>query len=165
METRIRNLVEFHRRVAVERMRGLPIFNGRLEVEAVGFREFDGRVLGVLISPWFMNLILLPGAEDDWSDIGVGASSTWEFPAGEYEFHAGDLEGVGPHYTAALFSTVADFPDQDTARAVAESVMEGLLANDPSRASESVRKGGGDVLFDETMSRRRLLRRVILMPD
>jgi hypothetical protein len=28
-----------------------------------------------------------------------------------------------------------------------------------------VRKGGGDVLFDQTMSRRGLLRRVILMPD
>jgi len=44
-------------------------------------------------------------------------------------------------------------------------VMEGLLENDGSKAPETVHKGGGDVLFDETMSRRRLLRRVILMPD
>jgi [NiFe] hydrogenase assembly HybE family chaperone len=165
MEERIRNLVSFHSRVAVERMRDLPIFNERLEVEPLGFREFDGRLVGILISPWFMNLILLPGAEDDWSGISVGSSSTWKFPAGEYEFHAGDLDGVGPHYTAALFSTVVDFPDQETARAVAQGVMEELLANDASRAPETVRKGGGDVLFDQTMSRRGLLRRVILMPD
>ncbi|MGD8512268.1 MAG: [NiFe]-hydrogenase assembly chaperone HybE, partial [Gammaproteobacteria bacterium] len=52
MEERIRNLVSFHSRVAVERMRDLPIFNERLEVEPVGFREFDGRLVGILISPW-----------------------------------------------------------------------------------------------------------------
>lgn len=165
MDDRIRNLVSIHQRIAVERMRDLPIFNERLEVEPVGFREADGRPVGVLISPWFINLVLLPGADDDWSDIRVGSSGTWEFPAGEYEFHAGDLDGVGPHYTAALFTTVVDFPDQATARAVAESVMEDLLATDASRTPESVRKGGGDVLFNEAMSRRSLLRRVMLMPD
>lgn len=165
MDPRIENLVQVHRRIATERMKGLPIYNDRLEVESVGFREIEGRLLGVLISPWFINLVLLPGEEDDWSDVRVGSAAVWEFPAGEYEFHFGDLEGVGPHYTAALFSTVADFPDQATARAVAEGVMERLLTEDRSRPPETIRRRGGDVLFDRTMSRRGLLRRVMLMPD
>jgi len=165
MDPRIENLAQVHRRIATERMKGLPIYNDRLEVESVGFREVEGRLLGILISPWFVNLVLLPGEDDDWSDVRVGSGAVWRFPAGEYEFHAGDLEGVGPHYTAALFSTVADFPDQATARAVAEGVMERLLTEDRSRAPETVRRGGGDVLYNRTMSRRGLLRRVMLMPD
>jgi [NiFe] hydrogenase assembly HybE family chaperone len=165
MGRRVRNLITVHREIAVQRMQGLPIYNDRLEVEAVDFREVGGRLLGVLISPWFINLVLLPGPEDDWSEIRVGTGAVWEFPAGEYEFHAGDLEGVGPHFTAALFSTVADFPDQETARAVAENVMARLFGGERSRAYETVRKGGGDVLYDRTLSRRSLLRRVMLMPD
>jgi [NiFe] hydrogenase assembly HybE family chaperone len=165
MDDRIQNLVAAHRRISEERMRGLPIFNERLDVEAVGFRSADGRPLGVLISPWFLNLVLLPGPDDDWSDVRVGSPCVWEFPAGQYEFHAAELPGVGTHYTAALFSTVADFPDQATARAVAEGVMERLFSKTLSRNPETVRRGSGDVLFDRSMSRRGLLRRVMLMPD
>lgn len=165
MDDRIQKLVAAHRRISRERMRGLPIFNDRLDVEAVGFRPVDGRPLGVLISPWFLNLVLLPGAQDDWSDVRVGSSCIWEFPAGQYEFHAAELPGVGAYYTAALFSTVADFPDQDTARAVAEGVMRRLFSDALSRRPETVRRGGGDVLFDRSVSRRGLLRRVMLMPD
>lgn len=165
MNDRIRKLVDVHGRISEERMRGLPIFNERLDVEAVGFRPMDGRQLGILISPWFLNLVLLPGTEDDWSAVRVGSSCVWEFPAGQYEFHAAELPGVGPHYTAALFSTVADFPNQDTARAVAEGVMERLFSETHSRSPERIRRGGGDVLFDQSMTRRGLLRRVMLMPD
>ncbi len=165
MDDRIRTLIAAHRRIAEERMRGLPVFNQRLTVEAVGFRVVEGRLLGVLISPWFLNLVLLPGEEDDWTDVAVGSACVWEFPAGQYEFHAAELPGVGLHYTAALFSTVADFSDQETARAVAEGVMERLLNDDRSRPPETVRKGGGDVLFGRSMSRRGLLRRVMLMPE
>lgn len=165
MEDRIRELVDVHRRISEERMRGLPIFNERLDVEAVGFRPVDGRHLGIMISPWFINLVLLPGAEDDWSEVRVGSACIWEFPAGEYEFHAAELPGVGRHYTAALFSTVADFPDQATARAVAENVMKRLFSGALSRTPDKVRRGGGDVLFDETMTRRGLLRRVMLLPE
>jgi len=165
MDDRIRKLVDVHRRIADERMRGLPIFNERLDVEAAGFRSVESRQLGVLIAPWFLNLVLLPGTGDDWSEQTIGSSRVWEFPAGQYEFHAAELPGVGPHYTAALFSTVADFPDQDTARAVAENVMERLFSEALSRAPDRVRRGGGDVLFDRSMTRRGLLRRVMLLPE
>lgn len=165
MDDRIQKLADVHRRIAEERLRGLPVFNERLEVEAVAFRAVEGRTLGVLISPWFLNLVLFPGPDDECEDVPVGSTGVWEFPAGEYEFHATDLEGVGQHYTAPLFSTVADFPDQETARAVAEEVMERLFSDEHARAPETVRRGGGDVLFDKTLSRRSLLRRVLLVPD
>ena len=41
-------------------MKGMPIYNPTLAVEAVGFREHEGRQAGVMVTPWFMNLTVLP---------------------------------------------------------------------------------------------------------
>ena len=48
-------------RVRRERMIDVPMLNPRLAVQAVGFRDWRGGWLGILITPWFMNLMLLPG--------------------------------------------------------------------------------------------------------
>ena len=164
MDTRIDTLLEAYRMIGEQKMRDLPIFNSHLQVEAVGFQDWQGRTIGVMISPWFMNLVLLAGPDDDVEAFTQGASSDWDLPAGNYEFHGAEVAGI-PHLTAALFSTVTDFPDQQTARSVAEAVVEQLLDEDTNRAPEQSRKGVGDVLFEDQMSRRSLLRRVMLMPD
>lgn len=164
MDARIDTLAEAYRGIGEQKMKDLPIFNARLRVEAVGFRDWQGRTVGVVISPWFMNLVLLAGPDDDVEAFTQGASSDWDFPAGNYEFHGAELAGI-PHLTAALFSTVSDFPDQQTARSVAEAVLDRLFDEDTTRAPERSRKGVGDVLFEDRLSRRSLLRRVMLMPD
>ena len=159
----VRNLVSLYRQIGEEKMRGLPVFNERLHVEAVGFREWQGNQLGVIVAPWFMNLVIIPG--DDVEPASHGSRSEWEFPSGRYAFHAADLEGAALHLTTPLFSAVTDFPDQPTARTIAEAVLEGLFSEEEARNPERIRKGSGDVLLDATMSRRGLLRRVMLMPD
>lgn len=55
------SLEEIYRRIHREKMLGLPILNPALEVEAVGFLPYCGHSLGMLITPWFMKLMLLPG--------------------------------------------------------------------------------------------------------
>lgn len=107
-------------------MQGLPFVNTALHVEAVGFCSFDEHQVGVLISPWFMNLVLLLG-----SDIGArlkqGSKSTLRFPSGPLEFTTAQDEVLGPYLTAVLFSSVAEFPDQYTAKVVALEVMRELF--------------------------------------
>ena len=120
-------LIVAYRRVGDERMRGLPFYNDRLSVEAVGFRTWKGRLLGVLITPWFMNLVLLAGAEDEWDRLPPGEAARWEFPSGKYELNPVRIKDVETYLSAALFSTVQDFPNQETARAVAEKVLTNLF--------------------------------------
>lgn len=165
MKDIVSQLVSRYRRVGEEKMRGLPPFNDRLEVEAVGFSEWGDHLLGVIVAPWFMNLVIVPGEDVDPEKTTQGARSEWEFPAGRYEFHAANLEGAPSHLTTPLFSAVTDFPDQSTARAVAQAVLDGLFSQEAACAPEQVRKGSGDVLHDATMTRRSLIRRVMLMPD
>ena len=111
------------------RMQGLPFINAQLKVEAIGFREYQDFEIGVLITPWFMNLILLPGA-----DVGTGIVQGHRinacFPSGDIEFTAAQDEELGLYFSAVLFSTVTDIPDQITARDLATEIMKGLFESE-----------------------------------
>ncbi len=52
-----------------DQMQGIPIVNHSLNVQSIGFQEYQNRTLGIVITPWFMNLFLLPGKTDQWSDM------------------------------------------------------------------------------------------------
>jgi [NiFe] hydrogenase assembly HybE family chaperone len=114
-------------RIERERMQGLPILNKALQVRAVGFREWQGHCLGVLITPWFMNLMLLPCEGDDWQNLRIGDKQLHQLPSGPYEFILGEETGVGRYQICSLFSPVFEFADQETAEATAEAAMAALM--------------------------------------
>lgn len=116
-------LIAAYRRVDQERMQDLPFRNAALGVEAVGFRAWQGGAIGVVITPWFMNLVLLPGTTTDWSAHKHGDLVTHVLPSGAYAFVHGDLEGFGPLQSCSLQSPVPEFQSMDAARATAQEVM------------------------------------------
>jgi len=111
-------------------MRDVPIVNQTLRVQAVGFQMHEGRPLGVLISPWFMNLIQLPGADDDWSDLSAGEKEIIAFPSGDYEFIHNRREQTGGYKACSLFSPMGDFTTQAQAAEVAGAVMQALFSEE-----------------------------------
>ena len=125
------------REIHEQRMQGLPFLNAQLNVEAIEFREFQDFEIGVLITPWFVNLILLPGA-DVGSGIDQGHKINACFPSGDIEFTAAQDEVLGLYFSAVLFSTVANIPDQSTARDLATEVMKGLF--EPQKKSQVLRR-------------------------
>lgn len=128
----VRRFAAIHR----ERMSGLPIVNPRLDVEAVGFGYLDEHQLGILITPWFINLVLLPGT-DEWSEDEQGSMVKVRLPNGEYEFVVGRDDTLGVTLTAILFRSVGDFPNQETAVAIAEDILRRLWSqpDEPPAAS------------------------------
>ncbi|MBK8687897.1 MAG: [NiFe]-hydrogenase assembly chaperone HybE [Betaproteobacteria bacterium] len=119
-------LTEAFRAVAA-RMRGLGFVNPALEVEAVGFAPWEDCWLGVMLTPWFMNLALLPRDPARWQPLAVGEKRSYCFPAGVYEFIGAVDAIVGDYQMCSLFSPVLEFDDQATARRVAELAREALL--------------------------------------
>ncbi|MCU7931881.1 MAG: [NiFe]-hydrogenase assembly chaperone HybE [Candidatus Thiodiazotropha sp. (ex Codakia rugifera)] len=115
------------RTIEKQRMQGLPLINKALQVEAVGFCEWNGCCLGVLITPWFMNLMLLADEGDAWSDRQIGDKQLHQLPSGPYEFIVGEEEGIGRYQMCSLFSPMFEFSDQATAVAAAEAAMDGLM--------------------------------------
>lgn len=114
-------------RVQRGRMQGVPILNPGLSVQCVGFQTWGEYCLGVLITPWFMNLVLLSGEGETWADLSVGQKVVQVFPSGPYEFILGEEPGSGRYLMCSLFSPMFEFADQQAAVATAEAVMQGVM--------------------------------------
>lgn len=130
MPTPVAALEAYYRKVYEERMRGLAVVNPALAVEAVGFRRLDEHEFGALITPWFINLFLLPGS-DRWEGRSQGGRCTIDLPGGRIDFTIAHDEELGTTLSAALFGTVADFPDQALAREVAAETLRLLRQAEP----------------------------------
>ncbi len=105
-------------RIGKTRMQGLPFLNPNLRVEAVGFRPWSGEWLGALVTPWCLNLVLMPG-EGPWKSLPAGGERIVALPAGRFRFLAGHDEELGEYHACSLFSPAQAFADHETARAVA----------------------------------------------
>lgn len=114
-------------RIGSERMRGLPFINPALRVEAIGFRIVNDAWIGVVVTPWSMNLLSLPVRERVVDDRPVGTLVRLRFPSGWYDFVSGATDGIGAHLSCSLYSPVLEFETQADARAVAERILEQLL--------------------------------------
>ncbi|MEM6422486.1 MAG: [NiFe]-hydrogenase assembly chaperone HybE [Pseudomonadota bacterium] len=119
------------------KMRDVPMVNKALRVQAVGFTLHEGRPLGVLVSPWFMNLMMLPGEEDDWSALVPCTKELIGFPSGTYEFIHNVREQAGGYKACSLFSPMSEFTTQAQAVDVARAVMVALF--DEANRAESDR--------------------------
>jgi [NiFe] hydrogenase assembly HybE family chaperone len=135
-----------------ERMDGVPILNAALEVRVIGMRAWQGHWLGALVTPWFMNLVVLPG-EGAWRKASDRDSVWYAFPSGRFEFIAGSEPGLGEYHACSLFSPVLEFADQETAVETARMALESLF--DPALLGEKPAAKNPD---GPGMSRRDFLR-------
>jgi [NiFe] hydrogenase assembly HybE family chaperone len=134
------------------RMQGVPVLNAALEVEAVGLGPWDGHWLCALVTPWFINLVVLRGA-GDWRAVPDRDSVWYEFPSGRFEFLGSSAPGLGEFHACSLFSPVLEFADHDTARETARAALQALF--DPSLLGEPP---PGTKIDGRRMSRRDFLR-------
>jgi [NiFe] hydrogenase assembly HybE family chaperone len=110
-----------------EHMQDVPMVNPALRVQAVGFVPWDHHWLGVLVTPWFMNLVLLPRVQQHWHRIGERESRHHVFPAGVFEFISNQDAVLGNYQACSLFSPMFEFADHDTAVATASSALAALF--------------------------------------
>jgi [NiFe] hydrogenase assembly HybE family chaperone len=152
-------------RVQRERMTGLPFVNQALGVELVGLHRWRGLWLGVLITPWFMNLILLPGdgggANDDspparWPAVRTGDYARFVFPAGVLSFLAGHEGEAGDYLACSLFSPMFEFADHEAARQTAEACLAALF--DTAASAEPADEAQDGAAAPAAVSKRDFLR-------
>lgn len=101
-------------------MRDLPIYNPVLAVEGTAFYPVEGEgLLGILITPWFMNLVILPETTVPFDPARCGASRKVALPGGPRAFRAAGDAGLGTIWTASLHSPMDVFHSPAQARAEA----------------------------------------------
>lgn len=124
--TQVAALIEYFEH-ADTRMRGLPMHNPALSVAAIGFQPWLGREIGVLITPWFMNLVLLPRPDEQWGEAEQGQLLRETLPSGVYEFIYGWSAQTGGYAGCSLFSPMFEFETQSSAEETAQAVMAALF--------------------------------------
>ncbi len=115
------------RTVFAERMRGLGFVNMAVRVEAIAFAPWKGYWLGVMLTPWSMNLMLMPRDAAAWRTLSPGEKRRYTFPAGSFDFISAHSEGIGEYLICSLFSPVLEFADHETARQTAQLAREALF--------------------------------------
>ena len=145
-----------------ERTEPVPV-NPHLNCASVGFARYKGDWLGVVITPWFMHLVLLPGGGILWGDIPAGQRRYIELSQGAVAFTAAEEPRLGAYQYAPLVSTVASLPDMAAAITLANKVMleicgasilDAAPPTDQREASADLKRS------PETSSRRGFLRRL-----
>lgn len=139
MHPGVEELLSVYRDVVQPRMSSLPMFNEALQVEAVDFQFHQDRPCGVIITPWFMNLVVLPAEGDDWETLSPGEDVTLSFPGGDYDCTASIVEGLGTHLALPLFTTVKDFPDHETAVRIARDILQRLRGSHDDPAGDNAK--------------------------
>jgi [NiFe] hydrogenase assembly HybE family chaperone len=138
---RVLALIEQFRRIDAG-MRDLPIYNDKIAIEAVGFRLFgDAELLGVVLTPWFMNLITLPIEPAPMKMAEIGRTVRVMLPAGERAFVVGGDEMIGLYKAHSLHSPVLNFTLPGQARAEAQRMLALLMTPPPITAEDVARNG------------------------
>jgi [NiFe] hydrogenase assembly HybE family chaperone len=127
LHPRVTGLIAQLRYVGDAQMRDLPIYNEALEVEAVGFRVRGEALVGVVITPWFINAIYLPLqlVPIEWSKIGHKVEHP--MPSGPVAFMCGGDVVTGAYDALSLHSPVGAFTSQEIAMREAEACLDRLF--------------------------------------
>ncbi|SDH81826.1 [NiFe]-hydrogenase assembly chaperone HybE [Variovorax sp. OV700] len=132
--------------IARSRMAGLPFMNSALRVEAVDFalepsRGSDelqdtaesGHAAGVLVTPWFMNLVRFPLVRRD-TPAQVGTSRLRKVGQEQFAFTGAHEDAFGTFEACSLFSPVFEFAAQADAIATASALLAQLHQRVVARA-------------------------------
>lgn len=147
--------------IATGRMAGLPVCNPQLHVEVPMLILWQGQWLGVLITPWTMAVVILPGDGAGFMPLAGGRTQTWRFPSGEYVFIGNHEPGLGDYQLCSLYSPMFEFQTQHEAREVALAALAGLFLADASGILAEPSPARGADASDAAGARRGFLRRLL----
>lgn len=128
---RAQALAQAFEHIGHTRMRDVPMQNPQLCVHAIGFETTPGldnvpeALAGILITPWFMNLVRLPVTADasakGWLVPGRKARRT--LGSERFEFIGASEDRLGAFEVCSLFSPMFEFANQQAAVATATQVL------------------------------------------
>ena len=129
-------LAAHYGKVWEERMRDLSFVNDKLAVEAIGFTRLSGDWVGVVVTPWFVNLFLIYGGGTLWGDIPAGERRYVNLPCGTLQFIADDDPDIGPYQYCPLIAPVDHLTDMASARKAALDAMQAVVTVPPKDDAE-----------------------------
>lgn len=141
-------------RIQQEQMADVPILNPALAVEAVDFQRWQEHWLGIVVTPWCMSMLLLPGSSENWVSTGENKRRFVKFPAGDFAFLGSAEVELGEYQSCPLFSPMGCFSTQSEATMTARASLIALLT---SAAQSRAAPAESNQAAQPSLSRRRFL--------
>lgn len=110
-------------------MGSAPVANDRLMIESLGFRASGDDWIGLMITPWFIGMVLVSG-DGRFDRARRGDKIKLALPAGTFEFIVEQPAAFGPVPICRLFAPVGEFSDQSSAREAALQTFRAVFEAD-----------------------------------
>ncbi|MDD2882299.1 MAG: [NiFe]-hydrogenase assembly chaperone HybE [Rhodoferax sp.] len=139
-QRRVTALEQLFTEISCTRMQDVPVQNPAVRVQALGFAADTNNaemLLGVLVTPWFMNLVRLPSRLSCADDQLLASGKKAKRAVGNesFEFIGASEPGVGAFEVCSLFSPMFEFANHAAALATASEVLSLLRAPEAPAAS------------------------------
>jgi [NiFe] hydrogenase assembly HybE family chaperone len=129
-------------KIACTRMRDVPVQNPAVRVQAIGFApapDEPGILLGVLVTPWFMNLVRLPAQAclPGATLLTTGNKGNRAVGPQSFEFVGAFEPDMGAFEVCSLFSPMFEFANHAAAADTANEILRLLrtpVTSTPSTA-------------------------------
>lgn len=92
------------REIAKKEMQALPFYRENIPVKAGGFTLFEKQWIGTILTPWMLELIVLPGPSQEWPRRKIGERIALALPCGQVKFVVGELANGAQYLACSLMS-------------------------------------------------------------
>jgi len=154
-------LEALYQKVYQDEMQGLPICNEKIKVEAVDFQLYQDQWIGVLVTPWFTNLLILRQQGQDWPEfkLAKGNEQLFSFPAGEIKFTPRFEPELGSYLCCSLVSPMAEVASHKQAIIDAKHAMRQLTQIPIDIKIIDINENDAGANTDETLNKEQQSRR------
>lgn len=114
-------------KIAEQEMKEMPFIHPGVKVEIHGFEVYEDQWVGVVLTPWMMSALILPGPDQEWPVRKVSHKLGLKFPRGDLTFVVGEIEGVGQYLTCSLMSPLDKSTNPVVLSQLAQNSLNELL--------------------------------------
>ena len=88
----------------VPEMQALPFFHHDIECFCPKFALFEGQWVGLVLTPWMISVVILPGPQQTWEARELGDKITVQLPYKALTFTVSGVETVPQYLSCSLHS-------------------------------------------------------------
>lgn len=133
-------LEQVFQQVAESSMVGLPFYRPQLPVKACAFQLFEGQWFGALLTPWMLQLMLLPGPGQRWEYRRADERLALTFPQGDMAFRPGEIAPDLYYLSCSLMSPIDPALSAEQALTLAQNSVR-LALSLPVRNASGINAG------------------------
>ncbi len=124
-----KTLESLYQAVYENTMKGMPICNDAIKIEAIGFQLWEKQWLGILVTPSFTNLLILRQQDQAWPTfkLAKGNEQFISFPVGDIKFTPRFEPELGSYLCCSLVSPMNECPSHQQAVIDAKTALRQLI--------------------------------------